>query len=64
MDYIIKCIAVDDEPLALELISKYVEKTRIGTGSTFDDAIQAGEFIRNHDIDLYYSILICRILQG
>ncbi len=53
MDYIIKCIAVDDEPLALELISKYVEKTPgLELVQTFDDAIQAGEFIRNHDIDL------------
>lgn len=53
MTNIIRCIAVDDEPLALELISQYVEKTPgLELIQTFDDAIQAGEFIRNHDIDL------------
>lgn len=51
----IKCVAVDDEPLALELISKHIQQTAgLELIQTFDDAIQAGEFIRNHDIDLLF----------
>lgn len=51
----IKCVAVDDEPLALELISKHIQQTPgLELVQTFDDAIQAGEFIRNHDVDLLF----------
>ncbi len=49
----LKCIAIDDEPLALELLAQYIRKTPgLELVQTFDDAIQGGEFLRNHRIDL------------
>jgi DNA-binding LytR/AlgR family response regulator len=51
----IKCIAIDDEPLALELIKEYAEKFPVlKMVQTFDDAITGAEFLRNHDIDLLF----------
>ncbi len=47
------CIAVDDEPLALEVIKKYVSDTPlVGLTGTFTDAIQALSFLRTQTVDL------------
>ncbi len=51
----IKCIAIDDEPLGLELIKEYAEKfPALKMVQTFDDAISGAEFLNNHDIDLLF----------
>src|SRR5258708_25759304 len=51
----IKCIAIDDEPLGLELIKEYAEKfPELKMIQTFDDAISGAEFLNNHDIDLLF----------
>ncbi len=51
----LKCIAIDDEPLALELIKQYVSKIpELHLVQTFDDAIGGGEFLRNNKIDLLF----------
>lgn len=43
-----RCIAIDDEPLALEIIRSFAEKVkRIEMAGTFEDAISAGEFLRS-----------------
>ena len=50
---VIKCIAVDDELPALELIKNYT--SRIPTLQllhTFNDAVSAGEYLRNTQVDL------------
>jgi DNA-binding LytR/AlgR family response regulator len=51
----LKCIAIDDEPLALEIIKEYVAQTKgLQLIQTFDDAISGGEFLRNNSIDLLF----------
>jgi two-component system LytT family response regulator len=51
----LKCVAIDDEPLALELIKEYVEKFQeLKLVQTFDDAISGAEFLRKNDIDLLF----------
>jgi two-component system, LytTR family, response regulator len=51
----VKCIAIDDEPLALEIIKEYVAKTKaLQLIQTFDDAISGGEFLRNNSVDLLF----------
>ncbi len=52
---IIKCIAIDDEPLALKIIEKYVsDLPTIEMISTFPDAISAIEFLENESVDLIF----------
>src|SRR5438046_6135307 len=51
----IKCVAIDDEPLALELVKKYIEQLPALTlVQTFDDAIAGAEYLRQHEIDLLF----------
>ena len=51
----ITCIAIDDEPLALDLIREYVGKfPELKMVQTFDDAINGADFLRTHDIDLLF----------
>jgi two-component system, LytTR family, response regulator len=51
----LKCIAIDDEPLALDLIRQYVAKfPALQLVSSFEDAISAAEFLRKHNIDLVF----------
>ncbi len=49
----INCIAVDDEPLALEILSDYCEKIPfLNLLRTFDNAIETLEYLRNNSVDL------------
>jgi DNA-binding LytR/AlgR family response regulator len=51
----LKCVAIDDEPLALELIKNYVGRfAELEMLQTFEDAISAAEFIRNTPIDILF----------
>ena len=51
----IKCIAIDDEPLALKQISNYIEKTPfLELVDSFDNALPALSFIQDNDIDLMF----------
>lgn len=51
----LKCIAIDDEPLALELIKQYVSRVpELQLIQTFDDAISGGEFLRTNPVDLLF----------
>lgn len=52
---IIKCIAVDDEPLALEKMEKYIAKVEhLKLVGSFDTGFEALNFIRNNPIDLLF----------
>jgi DNA-binding LytR/AlgR family response regulator len=49
----INCIAVDDEPLALEIIKDYCAKVPfLKLVQTFDNAIDTMEYLRNNRVDL------------
>ena len=51
----LKCIAIDDEPPALELIREYVSKfPSLQLAQTFDDAISAAGLLRTAPIDLLF----------
>lgn len=51
----IKCIAIDDEPLALEQISSYIEKTPFLEGVALcQSAYEAMEYLTNNEIDLMF----------
>ena len=51
----LKCIAIDDEPFALELIRQYISRIpELKLLQTFDDAISGGEFLRENKIDLLF----------
>jgi DNA-binding LytR/AlgR family response regulator len=51
----IKCIAVDDEPLALEKIKTFAEKLpQLQLLATFGNSSDALDFIRNHDLQLIF----------
>jgi two-component system LytT family response regulator len=51
----LKCVAIDDEPLALTLIKTYASRIPVlNLVQTFDDAISGIEFLRHHPVDLLF----------
>ncbi len=49
----LKCVAIDDEPLALELIKGYIAKIpSLTLVHTFEDAISGAEFLKTTVIDI------------
>jgi len=52
---IIKCIAIDDEPLALDIIAEYCRKISfLNLEKTFDNAIDVIEYLKYKQIDLMF----------
>lgn len=52
----LKCIAIDDEPLAISLIESYVAKLpALKLLKTFEDALYASEFLQNNQVDLLFA---------
>jgi two-component system, LytTR family, response regulator LytT len=50
-----RCIAIDDEPLALKQLSGYIEKTPfLELAGTYDSAMKALGIVREGSIDLIY----------
>lgn len=50
-----RCIIIDDEPFAIELITFYVQQTpMLNLLGSFSDANHAIDFIQNHEIDLLF----------
>ena len=51
----IKCIAIDDEPIALDIISDYIKKIPfLELLTTFRNGLQAIEFLQNNTVDLIF----------
>ncbi len=51
----IKCMVVDDEPLAIKVLEKYIMKVPdLKLVSTFDNPISAGHFLQNSSVDLLF----------
>jgi len=51
----VKWVAIDDEPLALNLIREYARQFPVlQLVQTFDDAIAGAEFLRQHPVDLLF----------
>ncbi len=61
----IKCIAVDDEPLALLLIRQYAEKVEdLELTGTFDDAPSGLDYVKQNHIDLVIADIDMPELNG
>ena len=53
MRNILRCIAVDDEPLALEILVDYIGRIPfLKLEGTFDNAMEAMLFLKKHEIEL------------
>ncbi len=51
----IRCITIDDEPLALRLLEEYIAKTAdLSLLRAFEDALLAKEFLENQTVDLVF----------
>jgi len=51
----VRCVAIDDEPLALEIIKAYVSRfPNLELLQVFEDAIAASEFLRQTPIDILF----------
>src|SRR3954463_6165937 len=51
----LKCIAIDDEPLALELIKKYAERIpALQLLYTFSDAMTGAEYLSKNNVDVLF----------
>ncbi len=70
----LKCIAVDDEPLALEMVSGFIRQTSfLSLQGQFENAIEALNYINKHEIDLIFldiqmpdlsGMELARVLEG
>jgi DNA-binding LytR/AlgR family response regulator len=61
----LKCIAIDDEPLALEIITAYIEKVPfLKLLRTFDNAIDSIDFIKKNKVDLMFLDIEMEALTG
>ncbi|MCX6302599.1 MAG: LytTR family DNA-binding domain-containing protein [Bacteroidia bacterium] len=51
----IKAVAIDDEPLALQLVTGYIEKTPgLKLAGKFDNPLDAADFLANNSVDLVF----------
>ena len=51
----IKCIIVDDEPLAIEIVESYVNRIdQLQLEGTFRNAVQAFAYLQQHNVDLIF----------
>lgn len=61
----INCIAIDDEPLALDKIREYIKRIGyLNLMSTFNNAIDAIEFLKDHTVDLIFLDIQMEELTG
>jgi DNA-binding LytR/AlgR family response regulator len=61
----IRTIAIDDEPLALKLISGYITKTPfLELANTFDNPLSALEYLENESIDIIFADIQMPDLSG
>jgi two-component system, LytTR family, response regulator len=61
----LKCIIIEDEPLAVKVLSDYVSEVPfLDLQSTFKDAILASEYLRNHEVELIFLDIHLPKLKG
>src|SRR6185295_17754325 len=61
----IKCIIVEDEPLAVKVLSDYISQvTFLELQGTFKDAIRAAEYLRGATVDLIFLDIHLPKLKG
>ena len=61
----VRCLAIDDEPLALEIIIAYISKVPfLKLVKTFDNAVDSIDFIKTNNIDLIFLDIQMEALTG
>jgi DNA-binding LytR/AlgR family response regulator len=51
----LKCVVVDDEPLAIEVLSSYISQfEHLELASSFENPIKAFEYLQHHQIDVLF----------
>ncbi|MEE4258556.1 MAG: LytTR family DNA-binding domain-containing protein [Bacteroidales bacterium] len=61
----INCIAIDDEPLALDKIREYIKRIGyLNLLSTFENAVDALEFLKENQVDLIFLDIQMEELTG
>jgi len=61
----IKCIIVEDEPLAINIIKKYLQEFRnFELINTFSNAIDALSYLRDHKVDVIFLDINMPLLDG
>lgn len=61
----IRCLAIDDEPLALEIITEYISKVPfLKLIKTFDNAVDSIDFLKSNKIDLIFLDIQMEALTG
>jgi two-component system, LytTR family, response regulator LytT len=62
---ILKCVAIDDEPLALELLTKFIQQTSfLSLIGKFSNAIEALGFINQNEVQLIFMDIQMPDLSG
>jgi DNA-binding LytR/AlgR family response regulator len=62
---IIKCIAVDDEPLALDIMEDYISKVPfLQLMKTFTNAMECLDYLKNNTVDLLFLDIQMEELSG
>ena len=61
----VRCLAIDDEPLALDIITDYISRVPfLKLVKTFDNAVDSIDFIKNNKIDLMFLDIQMEALTG
>lgn len=61
----ISCVAIDDEPLALDLLSKFIQQTTfLELVGNFSNAIEALGYINQHEVNLIFMDIQMPDLSG
>lgn len=61
----IKCMVIDDEPLAIKVLEKHIlEVPGLELVSTFDNPITAGDFLQNSTVDLLFLDIQMPVVTG
>jgi DNA-binding LytR/AlgR family response regulator len=61
----LKCIIIEDEPLAVKVLSDYVSEVPfLDLQGSFRDAILASEYLRTHEVDLIFLDIHLPKLKG
>jgi DNA-binding LytR/AlgR family response regulator len=61
----ISCVAIDDEPLALDLLSKFIQQTTfLNLKGKFANAIEALGYINQHEVNLIFMDIQMPDLSG
>lgn len=62
---ILKVIAVDDEPLAINILKNYILKVKeLQLVDTFSNAMDASSFLRDNDVDIMFLDINMPLLDG